>query len=390
MISEILMPQGGQDLTTGRIVRWLKKEGEPVKAGEVICEVETEKAVFEVSAPQDGYLLKIITREDEEVEILSVIGLVGEKGDQVTDGTDSSGDIEKKGLSTNETADIAPPPVKEIVQRQPRLVISPKARKLAKDHDIPLDSLMSMRADSKISSFDVLRVVERRSGSFLAKVRSVQPDKMRKTIARRLAESWRSAPHIFVTVEVDMTGIVLSRQQTQEKKASINDYVIYACAQAIKKLPDTNASFQDEDTINYWNDVNIGIAVSTDGGLIVPVIEDADRLTIEQITERSKEIAEKARAGKQVFTKPSRFTISNLGMHNVESFTAVINPPEAAILAVSSIMRKPVVDELGGIIVREKMKMTLSLDHRVGDGVLAAQFLNEVKEILEDGFSLKG
>jgi pyruvate dehydrogenase E2 component (dihydrolipoamide acetyltransferase) len=122
----------------------------------------------------------------------------------------------------------------------------------------------------------------------------------------------------------------------------------------------------------------------------VPVIEDADRLTIEQITERSKEIAEKVRAGKQVFTKPSRFTISNLGMHNVESFTAVINPPEAAILAVSSIMRKPVVDELGGIIVRDMMKMTLSLDHRVGDGVLAAQFLNEVKEILENRFSQKG
>ena len=387
MISEILMPQGGQDLTTGRIVGWLKKEGEPVKAGEVICEVETEKAVFEVSSPQDGYLLKIVAQDDEEVEILSVIGFVGEKEDQVADEVGSSNMLENKETVESEKDDFTPAHEKEISHQQPRLIISPKARKLAKDHNISLDSLRGTRPDGKITSFDVLRVVEGRSGSAPSQARSVQPDKMRKTIARRLAESWRSAPHIFVTVEVDMTEIVESRRQQKEKKISINDYVIYACAQAIKKFPDINASFQDEDTINYWDDVNIGVAVSTDGGLIVPVIEDADSLTIEQIAERSKEIAEKARAGKQVITKPSRFTISNLGMYNVESFTAVINPPETAILAVASIMKKLMVDEMGGIIVRELMKLTLSLDHRVGDGVLAAQFLNEVKRSLEEGIS---
>lgn len=386
MISEILMPQGGQDLTTGRIVGWLKKEGEPVKAGEVICEVETEKAVFEVSSPQDGYLLKILAQDNEEVEILSVIGMVGEKEDQVTDDTHSETAEVEKATKPETTAQLPGNEV-EITQRQPRLTISPKARKLAKDHNLPLDSLKSIRPDGKITSFDVLRVVEGQSRSIPSQVRSVQPDKMRKTIARRLAESWRSAPHIFVTVEADMTEIVNHRQPTQEKKASINDFIVYACAQAIKKYPNINASFQDEDTINYWEDINIGIAVATDNGLIVPVIEDADQLTIKQIAERSKEIAEKARAGKQDITKPSRFTISNLGMYNVESFTAVINPPEAAILAVSSIMKKPVVDEMGGIIVRDMMKLTLSLDHRVGDGVLAAQFLNEVKRNLEEGIS---
>ena len=389
MISEILMPQGGQDLTTGRIVGWLKKEGEPVKAGEVICEVETEKAVFEVSSPQDGYLLKILAKDDTEVEILSVIGIVGDKEDQsISDPNDETAVIEEAIVT--ETAVQLPVRETEISSRQPKLIISPKARKLAKDHNIPLDSLKSMRPDGKIASVDVLRVVEGQTGSVPAKARSVQPDKMRKTIARRLAESWRSAPHIFVTVEVDMTGIVESRGQQKEKKTSINDYVIFACARAINKYPVINASFQDEDTINNWDDINIGVAVATEGGLIVPVIEDADRLTIEQIAERSKEIADKARAGKQVITKPSRFTISNLGMYNVESFTAVINPPETAILAVASIMKKPIVDEMGGIIVRDMMKLTLSLDHRVGDGVLAAQFLNEVKEILEDGFSQRG
>lgn len=387
MISEILMPQGGQDLTTGRIVGWLKKEGDSVKAGEVICEVETEKAVFEVSSPQDGYLLKIVAQDDEEVEILSVIGYVGENEEQIIDGVDTSEKAAKNGKTATETLDLPLEKEEELIPRQPRLIISPKARKLAKDHNILLDSLRGTKPDGKITSFDVLRVVEGQSGSVPSQARSVQPDKMRKTIARRLAESWRSTPHIFVTVEVDMTRIVESRRQQMEKKASINDYLIFSCAQAIKKFPDINASFQDEDTINYWDDINIGIAVSTDDGLIVPVIEDADRLTIEQIAERSKEIAEKARAGKQVITKPSRFTISNLGMYNVESFTAVINPPETAILAVASVMKKPMVDEMGGIIVREMMKLTLSLDHRVGDGVMAAQFLNEVKRTLEEGIS---
>jgi pyruvate dehydrogenase E2 component (dihydrolipoamide acetyltransferase) len=389
MISEILMPQGGQDLTTGRIVGWLKKEGERVKSGEVICEVETEKAVFEVSSPQDGFLLKIMAQDDEEVEILSVIGFVGEKEDQIIDGTESSEETAPNEIDSTEITD-TPPTQEGKITRQWQVIISPKARKLAKDHNISIESLKSMRSDGKVTFDDVLRVVEGQSVVRQIEARTVQLGKMRKTIAKRLAESWRSAPHIFVTVEVDMTGIVLLRQQTQEKKASINDYVIYACAQAIKKYPDINASFQGEDTINYWDDVNIGVAVSTDGGLIVPVIEDADQLNIEQIADRSKEIAEKARAGKQSLSKPSRFTISNLGMYNVESFTAVINPPEAAILAVSSIMKKPVVDELGGIIVRDMMKMTLSLDHRVGDGVLAAQFLNEVREILEDGLSQRG
>ncbi|MBM3138352.1 MAG: hypothetical protein FJZ98_09220, partial [Chloroflexi bacterium] len=240
MISKILMPQGGQDLITGRIVGWLKKEGEPVKAGEVICEVETEKAVFEVSSPQNGYLLKILAQDDSEVEILSVIGIVGEKEDRAF--SDQSGKmavIEEEPMT--ETADEAPVKEAEIPSRQSKLIISPKARKLAKDHNISLDSLTSMRPDGKITSFDVLRVVEGQSGRTSSQARTTQSDKMRKTIARRLAESWRSAPHIFVTVEADMTDIVVLRSQQKEEKVSINDYVIFACAQAVKKFPDINA-----------------------------------------------------------------------------------------------------------------------------------------------------
>ena len=161
--------------------------------------------------------------------------------------------------------------------------------------------------------------------------------------------------------------------------------IIFACAKALKKYPEVNASYQDEDTIYYWDDINIGVAVSTEGGLIVPAIEDADQLSIEEIGERSRVIAEKSRAGKQIISKPSRFTVSNLGMYNVDSFTAVINPPEAAILAVSTARKTPMVTEDGKIEVHEMMKLTLSLDHRVGDGVLAAQFLNELKHTIEEG-----
>lgn len=383
MISEILMPQGGQDLTTGRIVRWLVQENDMVKSGEVVCEVETEKAVFEVTSPRDGILLKIVAGDDTEVEILSIIGYVGDKDEKVPESiganntkamTPDSQEVNKPALSAAETQG-----------RSPRLVISPKARLLAKEHGIDIETLKSPRQDGKITFDDVLQVINNQSGSVPEHAHVVHPDKMRKTIARRLSSSWQTAPHIFVTVDVDMTKAIDWRKGQPEKKISINDLIIFACAKALKKYPEVNASFQDEDTIYYWDDINIGVAVSTEGGLIVSAIEDADRLSIEQIGERSREIAEKSRAGKQIISKPSRFTISNLGMYNVDSFTAVINPPEAAILAVSTAKKAAVVTEDGKIDVREMMKLTLSLDHRVGDGVLAAQFLNELKQTIEEG-----
>jgi len=382
MISEILMPQGGQDLTTGRIVRWLVKENDPVKSGEVVCEVETEKAVFEVTSPRDGFILRIMAGDDTEVEILSIIGYVGDKDEKVPEstGAGSTKIVNPDSQDANKSA-----PSTETLGRSPRLVISPKARLLAKEHGIDIETLNSPRQDGKITFDDVLQVINNQSVSVPEHARVIHPDKMRKTIARRLSTSWQSAPHIFVTVDVDMTKALDWRKGQLDKKISINDLIIFACAKALKKYPEVNASFQDEDTIYYWDDFNIGVAVSTEGGLIVPAIEDADRLSIEQIGERSREITDKSRAGRQVISKPSRFTISNLGMYNVDSFTAVINPPEAAILAVSTVKKKPVVNEDGNIVVRDMMKLTLSLDHRVGDGVLAAQFLNELKQTIEEG-----
>ena len=386
MASNVIMPQGGQDLTSGRVVRWLKKEGEAVKKGEVICEVETEKAVFEVSAPQDGRLLQIIAQDGEEVEILSTIGIVGDKDETTADVQKTSAPDKLKEEETSQPEQIAFIAGK---QSKAKIIISPKARKLARDHGLALEALVSSRADGKITTEDVIKALGITEQQVVSTVTSeipsktIKPDRVRKTIAKRLAQSWSSAPHIFVTVAVDMTRAVKLRKVNPQLDISYNDLVIKACANALRKFPDVNASFIDEDTISIWQDFNIGLAVATPQGLLVPVIEDADQLSLQEIAIWSKRIAEKARAGKLDISKPSRFTISNLGMYQVEAFTAVINPPEAAILAVASIGKKAVVVDEDKLVIRDMMNLTLSMDHRLGDGVLAAEFVNEIKKELE-------
>ena len=356
----------------------------------MICEVETEKAVFEVSAPQDGELLRIIARDGEEVEILSTIGLVGDKSESI-DKTESRAPVELP-----ETGSAALPEIKENGQTkiQQKITISPKARKLARDNALPLGSLVSSREDGKITSEDVMKKLGAAFPQGITKVladksdRTYSPDKVRKTIAKRLSQSWSSSPHIFVTVAVDMTNAVNFRKDDPSLEISYNDMIIRACALALQKYPEVNASYIDEDTITIWGDINIGVAVAAPQGLLVPVIENADKLDLKEIALRSKQITEKARVGKQDFSKPSRFTVSNLGMYHVESFTAVINPPESAILAVSSIRKQPVVIDADKLTIRDMMNLTLSMDHRVGDGVLAAELLNEIKKSLEDPESL--
>jgi pyruvate dehydrogenase E2 component (dihydrolipoamide acetyltransferase) len=387
MQSKVIMPQGGQDLKTGRVVCWLKKEGDTVKKGEVICEVETEKAVFEVSAPQDGVLLQIIANDGEEVEILSIIGLVGDAGEAISGATKT---MTAEGLRVEKVSRAEPVLTMMQQQTKPKIIISPKARKLARDNDLVLESLVSSRTDGKISTGDVLKMLESGRQSIVTKqviyrvVKTITPGKVRKTIAKRLSQSWSNAPHIFVTVAVNMTNAVNFRKENPQLVISYNDMVIRACAKALIKYPDVNASFMNEDTIYLWSDINIGVAVAAPQGLVVPVIDDADKMSLMDIAVQSKQLVEKALAGKQDISKPSRFTISNLGMYHVDAFTAVINPPETAILAVSSIRRMPVVLDEDKIAIRDMMNVTLSMDHRVGDGVLAAEFVNTVKQALEN------
>jgi pyruvate dehydrogenase E2 component (dihydrolipoamide acetyltransferase) len=386
MPAKVIMPQGGQDMSTGRIVRWLKAEGDAVREGEVICEVETEKAVFEVSAPQDGYLLKILADEGQEVEILSTIAYVGHEGDAVPESESSAPDAVflDSGSQLEKPARIAP------VIREPKIKISPKGRLLARQHGLPPDTLKSSRPDGKITYQDVQAFVEEKISSRpeprpkLENAVVRRPNRFRRVIAQRLSRSWTSAPHIFMTIAVDMDLAIGMRKELGDQNITISDLVICACARALVRFPEVNASFIDDDTIAYWEEVNIGLAVAVEDGLLVPVLAHADRLSLQKISEERRRLVEEARLGKINFNTQSHFTISNLGMHNVDHFTAVLNPPEAAILAVSSITPQAVPNADRQIEVRERMNITLSLDHRVGDGVLGAHFLNEIRHLLEN------
>jgi len=387
MAEKIIMPQGGQDLKFGMVVRWLKKEGDAVKNGELICEVETEKAVFEVTAPRDGFLIKIIKADGEEAEILTAIGYVGDKGEQIELNKTSG---QKREPTQTKQATQMKDKLPELLTKEK---ISPKARKIARDHGINLNDLVSSRVDNKITAEDVqsaIRKLESTRATRQAQTghgKAIEVGKIQKTTARRLQQSWQQAPHIFVTVSVDMTEAAVFRQEFNQKQAkvklSFNDLVVKAASAALKEFPQVNASYIDEDTIIQWGDIHIGIAVATEQGLMVPVLENAAALKLIEISEQTKELAAAAHSGKQMSSQPSRFTISNLGMYNVDNFTAIINPPESSILAVSSIRKMPWVDKQGNVVVRDMMAITLSLDHRIGDGVLAANFINKIKQLLE-------
>jgi len=397
MAEKIIMPQGGQDLKFGTVVRWLKKEGDAVKKGDLVCEVETEKAVFEVNAPRDGVLIKIIKEDGEEAEILTAIGYVGDKGDAIGYVGDKGEQIDLNKSSGQEAKPTQVKPKAQVKDRlsksSKKVKISPKARKIAHDHGIKLDDLVSSRVDGKITAEDVQSAISKQESARaprqaqIANGKVIKIGKIQKTAARRLQQSWQQSPHIFVTVSVDMTEAAAFRKKYNQNqtnvKLSFNDLVVKAAAVALKEFPQVNVSFIDEDSIMQWDDIHIGIAAATEQGLLVPVLENAAVLSLIEISKRTKEMTEAARSGKQLSSRPSRFTISNLGMYDVDHFTAIINPPESAILAISSIRKMPWVDGEENVAVREIMEITLSLDHRIGDGVLAANFINRIKQLLE-------
>ena len=387
MAVQIIMPQGGQDLATGTVVSWWKKEGDPVKKGETICEVETEKATFEVAASQDGILLKILVNVGEEAAVLSPIGYVGEAGETLL--------LEERGaekqIQHSESSEIVSKPItKPSTVMQEGVIISPKARKLAQDHGISLADIKPSGPGGKITTEDVMRTVSGQAKRVevpqtsisIENGRVIEPGKVKLATAQRLQRSWQSAPHIFVTASVDMTEAF--RFRAANDSITYNDMIIRACALVLMQFPQINTSILDDGRWVQWEDINLGMAVSTPLGLLVAVLDHADQLTLVEISETTKIAIQAARDGRMTSSQPSRFTISNLGMYQVDSFTAIINPPETAILAVSTIRKQPVVDDMNQVVVRDMMNMTLSLDHRIGDGVLAAQFINEIKNFLEN------
>jgi pyruvate dehydrogenase E2 component (dihydrolipoamide acetyltransferase) len=388
---EILMPQGGQDIEKGRVVRWLKNVGDQVQKGDVLCEVETEKAMFEIESPGSGQLRSILVADGNEAPILSVIGLVGDPSEAVQ----AAAAAAPPAAPAEEHAD---QPVVETPALGERggVKISPKARRIAEENNVSYTQIRGSGPGGRIIEKDVMDFIA--AGKSAAGVpsaaqgggRLLELDRRRKATGLRMASSKQTIPHFYVTRAIDMTRALAFRESLNADlrragavEASVNDLILRACALALRAYPQLNASLKDEDHIMRWDDVNIGVAVSVDENLMAPVIENADRLPLAELAVRARAAVQAAREGKLLSLAPGRFTVSNMGMYGVDEFTAIINAPEAAILAVASIQKRVIVENGLDLRIRDMLNVTLSIDHRICDGVMACQFVNKVKELLE-------
>lgn len=385
MATHIIMPQGGQDITEGLVVRWLKKEGDPIRSGEVICEVETEKAVFEVESPSDGVLLKIIAPAGAKVPIFAVIGIVGEPGEAIdADGLPPPQGTLEKPL---DVAAIRRRVAARGGETGPKILASGRARKIAAERKVDLSHVSGSGPQGRITGKDVLIHVEKHRLAVPAlRGRTVPLSRMRATIARRMLQSKQSIPHFYVTVSADMTGALQAGEtllQETGERVSVSAMIVKASALALRELPAMNCRLQAEHVV-YLDDINIGLAVTLDDGVMVPILARADRLSLLEISRRSQELAGRARQGRISGVEAACFTVSNLGMLGVDSFTAIINPPEASILAVGRIQKQPVVGTGSELAIRDMLTLTLSVDHRIVDGALTARFLGRIRHHLEN------
>ena len=413
MAEVIRMPRLSDTMEEGVIVEWLKKVGDTIEPGDILAEVETDKATMELESYHEGVLLHIGVPEGP-VPVNGVLAVIGEEGEDFKAALEAAKeDSGETPASNGQTEDSKPEPAEAAPnEAQPetiasegddtseRIKASPLAKKMAEDAGINLSQVGSGSGEQgRIVKKDIVFFMESgsqeapSSSSSFTPVLSSGEDKevpisqMRKVIARRLSESKFSAPHFYVTVEIDMAQAMETRKQlniTAPPKISFNDLVLKATAMALRHHPAVNSSWLG-DKIRTNGNINIGVAVAVPDGLLVPVINHADQKSLAQINTEVKDLAGKAREKK---LQPNEmqgntFTISNLGMFDVDEFTAIINPPDACILAIGSIVEKPVVKD-GAIVVGHRMKVTLSADHRVVDGATAAQFLQTLRAFLEN------
>ncbi len=415
MAEIIRMPRLSDTMEEGNIVSWLKKEGDSVKPGDILAEVETDKATMELESYHAGSLIYIGVKSGP-VPVDGIIAIIGQPGEDVTailqqEGTKSPQPAAVPAAPAAEVPEApvtpapvqpAPAPVITVAAAQvsdQRLKASPLAKSLASEAGVSLDALRGSGDNGRIVKKDVEAYLSNpvaAPASDTTIATPVLPDfqygdvpvsQMRKTIARRLGESKFSAPHFYLTIEINMDNAVEARSAVNAVspvKISFNDMVIRACAAALRKHPAINSSWLG-DKITYHKDIHIGVAVAVEDGLLVPVIRHADGKSLSAINTEVKELATKAKTKKlqpQEMTG-NTFTISNLGMFDIDEFTAIINPPDACILAVGSIAQKPVVKN-NQIVVGHVMKVTLSCDHRVVDGATGAQFLQTLKNMLQN------
>ncbi|WP_322801601.1 dihydrolipoamide acetyltransferase family protein [Thermoflexus sp.] len=413
MATTVTMPKMGFDMVEGKLLRWLKKVGDPVRAGEPLAEIETEKVNIEFEAPASGVLKAVLIEEGTTVPVGTPIAIIGAPDEPV--------EVPGKTPAQAPTPTPAPAPAPAVPTPAPapapspaatptpmpegRVKASPLARRLAREAGIDLREIPGTGPGGRVVKRDIDRYLQARAP---APTRAVAPapavaptppppppptaipvSPLRQAIARRMTASKQTVPHFYVTVEVDMDEAMAWRARINEAlgergRVSVNDMVVKAAALALREFPALRSSYQEGGIVRH-EAIHIGIAVALEEGLITVVLRDADKKPLAQIARESKELVERARSGK---VRPediegSVFTVSNLGMYEVEHFIAIINPPEAAIMAVGSVREVPVVKN-GQLAVGRRMKVTVSADHRVTDGAEVARFLQAFRRYLEN------
>ncbi|MBN1764327.1 MAG: 2-oxo acid dehydrogenase subunit E2, partial [Sedimentisphaerales bacterium] len=384
----IVMPQAGQSMEEGLILSWKVKEGDRIEVGQIIMEIETDKATMEVEAVDAGYIAKIVAQEGDIVEVKMPVAYLAEPDIDMDAYLASVGTVSPETSppaagasvdSVSKTMDFTTQKATPPVSPSGHIKASPAARKAARQAGFDLAALgAGSGPDGRILSTDLENAKVVPSGT---RVHTVS--KMRRAIAANLLYAKQNIPHYYATATIDAGLLFTSYRRMKEQfTCSVNDFITCACARAIRKYPVFRSQYKDSEIVEYPS-VNIGIAVGSEDGLMVPVLLHADRMNLEQLAARTREIVEAARNGKLEGTGQGTFTITNLGMFGVEEFSAIINPPESAILAVGTI-REGVVVENQIIRPTRLMTLTLSADHRIIDGLLAGQFLQTLKELLEN------
>ena len=418
---KILMPALSPTMTEGTLAKWLVGEGDAINSGDIIAEIETDKATMEVEAVEEGKLGKILVAEGTEgVAVNNVIALLLEEGedDSALEGVDVSAAAPSGNGGTPPAPSPEPEPATAAPAMDGRIIASPLARRMASQAGLDLAGITGSGPNGRIVKADIEAAIE--SGATAAPAPAAAPSApamapaapaaapttaerlpfepefeleslstMRKTIARRLTESKQQVPHFYLTVDCEIDGLLELRKTLNDKadgayKLSVNDLVIKVAAIALRRVPKANASWTDEG-VKLYKSADISVAVAIEGGLITPVVRQADNKGLETISSEMKELSERAREGKlgPEEYQGGTFSVSNLGMYGIKDFCAVINPPQACILAVGAGEQRPVVKD-GALAVATVMSCTLSVDHRAVDGAIGAEYLGAFKRLIED------
>mgnify|MGYP001347907800 FL=1 len=431
----ILMPALSPTMTEGNVANWLKKEGDPISPGDLLCEIETDKATMEVESVDEGVLAKIVVPDGTEgVEVNTVIGIILEAGEDKSNLSGDDNNITKqetKNSNGEESQKISSDILKKDLNKQSqenissktseRIFASPLARRMAEQAGIDISKIIGTGPGGRIVKVDIetaipgnnndgnidssLGVNDSTATKNITSIPSIGSEgnhfedikisNMRKTIASRLQESKQQIPHFYLSVDCEVDALLRLRKdlnkRTESSKITINDFVVKASALALRKLPDCNTSWIGDGKIRRYSQVDISVAVSINDGLVTPVIKSADSLGLIEISNTINDLSDRARATPMGLLpeeyQGGSFSISNLGMYNINEFLAVINPPQGMILSVGTAEERPVVRD-GALAVANVMTCNLSVDHRVIDGAKAAEFINLYKSLIEDPISM--